>query len=107
MSGRLLVLLGVAALAWFVVYAFEHRGRAFPASTVTLVVGEGCNLCPMARSVLERSGVPHIVVDAADAADLGVFSLPTLVGHRPDGSESWRRSGRAAVFEATRLSGGR
>jgi hypothetical protein len=72
---------------------------------VTLVVGDGCRLCPAALAALQAVGVTPRVLDVAspDAQRLQVTSLPTLLVAGPDGVVLWRRSGRAAVTEARRV----
>lgn len=105
MTTRPLILAAVILLTFAVVTLIQRRGRLDLTSGITLVVGDGCALCPLALSALERSGVPHRVIPLSEAGIFHVRSLPTLLGVASDGSVQWRRSGRAAVDEASRLGG--
>ncbi len=104
MTGRLLILVTVLIAGSLAVWVGERRrGSTTETAPVglTLVTGEGCRLCPLARRAL--GDVPHRVIDVSQSGGLEIRSLPTLLMIGADGEIEWRRSGRSAIAQAARL----
>lgn len=110
MTLRLVLLALTLAAAFGGAALFQRRrprARTGLPPGLVLVTGPGCGLCEPARQALLRAGIEPITVDVGEAPDVGVRSLPTLLGVDEEGRVVWRRSGRAAVAFAAQLGGRR
>jgi hypothetical protein len=101
---RLAVLAVVVGFSLVALWVWERRPTRRVASTLgpglVLVTSRGCPLCPAAITALQRTRVPHRVVDTAAVPEIGIRSVPTLLALAHDGTVVQRRSGRAAITDA-------
>ena len=107
MTERLIVIGVVLAVAFLAVAIWERRPmtRAVAGPGVTLITGADCRICGQALAALQHHGVSPRLMDVAEAAHLGVRSIPTVVITGADGTVILRRSGRTVVSDAARIAG--